>query len=54
MVQIRDTLARDTVELTTREPGKVSMYVCGITPYDTPHIGNARTAVAFDTIRRYL
>ena len=54
MVQIRDTLARDTVELTTREPGTVSMYVCGITPYDTPHIGNARTAVAFDTIRRYL
>jgi cysteinyl-tRNA synthetase len=54
MVRIRDTLARDTVELTTREPGKVSMYVCGPTVYDTPHIGNARTAVAFDTIRRYL
>jgi cysteinyl-tRNA synthetase len=54
MVRIRDTLSRDTVELTTREPGKVSMYVCGITPYDTPHIGNARTAVSFDTIRRYL
>jgi cysteinyl-tRNA synthetase len=54
MVRIRDTLARDTVELTTREPGKVSIYVCGPTVYDTPHIGNARTAVAFDTIRRYL
>jgi cysteinyl-tRNA synthetase len=54
MVRIRDTLLRDTVELTTRDPGQVSMYVCGITPYDTPHIGNARTAVAFDTIRRYL
>jgi len=54
MVRIRDTLARDTVELTTREPGKLSMYVCGPTVYDTPHIGNARTAVAFDTIRRYL
>lgn len=54
MVRIRDTLVRDTVELTTREPGKVSMYVCGPTVYDTPHIGNARTAVAFDTIRRYL
>jgi len=54
MVRIRDTILRDTVELTTREPGKVSMYVCGPTVYDTPHIGNARTAVAFDTIRRYL
>jgi cysteinyl-tRNA synthetase len=54
MVRIRDTLVRDTVELTTREPGRVSMYVCGPTVYDTPHIGNARTAVAFDTIRRYL
>jgi cysteinyl-tRNA synthetase len=54
MVRIRDTLLRDTVELTTRDPGRVSMYVCGPTVYDTPHIGNARTAVAFDTIRRYL
>jgi cysteinyl-tRNA synthetase len=54
MIRIRDTLSRDTVELTTREPGLVSMYVCGPTVYDTPHIGNARTAVAFDTIRRYL
>ncbi|MET0895425.1 MAG: class I tRNA ligase family protein, partial [Acidimicrobiia bacterium] len=53
-VRIRDTLQRDTVELTTREPGKLSMYVCGPTVYDAPHIGNARTAVAFDAIRRYL
>ncbi|MET0420512.1 MAG: cysteine--tRNA ligase, partial [Acidimicrobiia bacterium] len=53
-VRIRDTLQRDTVELTTREPGKLSMYVCGPTVYDAPHIGNARTAVVFDTIWRYL
>ena len=53
-VRIRDTLQRETVELTTREPGKISMYVCGPTVYDAPHIGNARTAVVFDTIRRYL
>jgi cysteinyl-tRNA synthetase len=53
-VRIRDTLLRETVELETREPGKVSMYVCGPTVYDAPHIGNARTAVVFDTIRRYL
>ena len=54
MIRIRDSLSRDSVELLTREPGKVSMYVCGPTVYDTPHIGNARTAVAFDAIRRYL
>jgi cysteinyl-tRNA synthetase len=54
MVQIHDTLERRLVDLEPREPGKVSIYVCGPTVYDTPHIGNARTAVAFDTIRRYL
>jgi cysteinyl-tRNA synthetase len=54
MVRIRDTLLRDTVELTPRVPDKLSMYVCGPTVYDAPHIGNARTAVVFDTIRRYL
>ena len=54
MVRIRDTLLRDTVELTTREPGKLSMYVCGPTVYDMPHVGHGRTAVVFDMIRRYL
>jgi cysteinyl-tRNA synthetase len=54
MVRIRDTLLRETVELVPREPGKLSMYVCGPTVYDTPHVGNARTAVVFDVIRRYL
>jgi cysteinyl-tRNA synthetase len=54
MVRIRDTLLRDTVELVPRDPGKLSVYVCGPTVYDVPHIGNARTAVVFDVIRRYL
>jgi cysteinyl-tRNA synthetase len=53
-MQIYDTLARDKVEFTTREPGKVSMYVCGPTVYDVPHVGHGRTAVVFDVIRRYL
>ena len=44
-VRIRDTLLRDTVELVPREPGKVSMYVCGPTVYDVPHVGHGRTAV---------
>ncbi|KAJ3682459.1 hypothetical protein LUZ60_015032 [Juncus effusus] len=34
--------------------GKVSMYVCGVTPYDLSHIGHARAYVAFDVIHRYL
>jgi cysteinyl-tRNA synthetase len=54
MVRIRDTLLRDTVELTTRDPGKLAMYVCGPTVYDVPHVGHGRTALVFDVIRRYL
>ena len=34
-------------------PGKVSMYVCGVTVYDNCHLGHARSALTFDTIRRY-
>ena len=34
--------------------GRVSMYVCGPTPYDVPHLGHGRKEVVFDTIRRYL
>ena len=47
MVRIRDTILRYTVELTTREAGKVSMYVCGPTVYDVPHVGHGRTALVF-------
>ena len=41
-------------ELETIEPGKIRMYVCGPTVYDQIHIGNARTFLSFDVIRRYL
>lgn len=40
-------------EFTPIEPGKVLMYVCGPTVYDSPHLGHAKSAVAFDIIRRY-
>ncbi len=53
-INLYNTLTRQKEPLVTREMGKVAMYVCGPTPYDYPHIGNARTFVAFDTIRRYL
>jgi len=42
------------VEFVTREPGKVSMYVCGPTVYDVPHIGHGRFSLVFDILRRYL
>ena len=53
-IRIHDTLQRAKVELTLREAGKVSVYVCGPTVYDVPHVGHGRTAVVFDTVRRYL
>ena len=41
-------------EFTPVEPGRVRMYVCGPTVYDNIHIGNARTFISFDVIRRWL
>ena len=54
MVQIFDTLAKRDVELTTRVDGQVSIYICGPTVYDVPHVGHGRTALVYDVIRRYL
>jgi cysteinyl-tRNA synthetase len=53
-VQLHNTLTRQLEPLVPRDAGRVAMYVCGVTPYDYPHIGNARAVVAFDTVRRYL
>jgi cysteinyl-tRNA synthetase len=53
-VRIFDTLARAKVDLTLRDPGSVSLYVCGPTVYDEPHIGHGRFAIVFDVVRRYL
>ena len=41
-------------ELKPIEPGKVSMYVCGPTVYNEPHVGNARPIVVFDTLKKAL
>ena len=54
MLRIFDTAAHAKVDFIPRQPGRVSMYVCGPTVYDVPHVGHGRTAVVFDVIRRYL
>ena len=53
-VSFNDTRTGEIAELRTREDGKVSIYACGPTVYDSPHIGHARTALTYDVIRRYL
>jgi len=54
MLQIYNTLNRQKEVFTPIVPGKVGLYVCGITIYDHCHIGHARTYVAFDVMNRYL
>lgn len=53
MIKIYDTMTRSLRDFVPLEGGKVKMYVCGPTVYNYIHIGNARSTVAFDTIRRY-
>jgi len=53
-VQLHDSLRRQKVTFEPLVPGKVSMYVCGPTPYAPAHIGHAYSAISFDTIRRSL
>ena len=53
-VRLYDSFRREKVPFEPLEPGKVSMYVCGPTPYAAAHIGHAYSAVAFDTVRRSL
>lgn len=54
MLQIYNTLTRQKEIFKPIQPGKISMYVCGITVYDYCHIGHARVLVAFDVITRFL
>ncbi|WP_125565675.1 cysteine--tRNA ligase [Companilactobacillus insicii] len=54
MLKIFNTLTREKEEFKPLTPGEVNMYVCGPTVYNYIHIGNARSIVAFDTVRRYL
>ncbi|HUS16080.1 MAG TPA: cysteine--tRNA ligase [Chloroflexia bacterium] len=52
-MRLFDTLSREVKALDFPDD-TVKMYVCGVTPYDTSHLGHARVAVVYDTLRRYL
>ncbi|MCP3033235.1 cysteine--tRNA ligase [Halobacillus sp. A1] len=52
-IKVYNTLTRAKETFTPLEEGKVKMYVCGPTVYNYIHIGNARPAIVFDTVRRY-
>ena len=54
MLRLHDTATGTVRTLELRDPGEVSMYVCGPTVYDLPHIGHGRYSLVFDVLRRYL
>ena len=54
MITLYNTLTRQKETFEPIEPGKVKMYVCGPTVYNYIHIGNARPAINYDVVRRYI
>jgi cysteinyl-tRNA synthetase len=54
MLKIYNTLGRGKQEFVPIEPGRVRMYVCGMTVYDYCHLGHARVMVVFDMVQRWL
>lgn len=53
-MKLYDTLSRKLVDLEKKPGEKIAGYVCGITPYDEPHLGHVRTALVFDLFHRYV
>lgn len=53
-LRVYNTLTREKSTFETLEKGKVRMYVCGPTVYDSAHVGHAMSALVFDVVRRYL
>ncbi len=53
-LRIYNTLSRELAEFSPLQPGRVRMYVCGMTVYDLCHIGHARMMMAFDVVQRWL
>ena len=54
MLRLHDTASGAVTEIVPREPGRLSIYVCGPTVYDVPHIGHGRQVLVYDVLRRYL
>ena len=54
MIKIYNTLSNKKEEFESQKKNFVSMYVCGVTPYDEVHLGHARAYVVFDTVKRHL
>jgi cysteinyl-tRNA synthetase len=54
VLHLYDTATGEVRELALREPGTVSMYVCGPTVYGPPHLGHGRATLVYDILRRYL
>ena len=54
MLRFTDSLTGDKTDFVPRDPGKASVYWCGPTVYDLPHLGHARSTLAFDILVRYL
>src|SRR5687768_7622474 len=54
MLKIHNSLAREKQDFIPLTPGKVKIYVCGMTVYDYCHLGHARMMVVFDMVQRWL
>ncbi len=54
MLRLHDTATRQVRELRLRDPGTVSVYLCGPTVYGPPHLGHGRATLVYDVLRRYL
>jgi len=54
VLRFTDSLTGDKIDFVPREEGKASVYWCGPTVYDVPHLGHARSTLAFDVLVRYL
>ena len=54
MLRLHDTATGEVRPLELRDEGRVSMYVCGPTVYDLPHLGHGRFTLVFDVLRRHL